>query len=401
MSQSRRRLRLGIVTNELLAPELSPLGGFGYAASSVARLFSSEPSLGVDVTILACTRMNVSDNRTEAVSDGAAVLIRPPQLDRWPVMLERERIDLLLTIDYRPSYDIVLETFARTPVIMWVRDPRTPADVARVQTLKIPGGGEATPPGIARVPTTGLRRLALKSLLRRRRFAFRFTSPDLAAKFAGCYGWLRPRRIEVLPNIVEASSCLDVRSPEPLVVFLGRLDPIKRPWIAVAVARAMPDVRFSLLGTIHFPETFRVDDMPPNLQVLGHVHGMDKARWLSRAWMLMNSSIHEALPISFLEALAHALPIVSSVNPDGLVSSFGVHVPMSDGDGLASVPLYVAALRRLIDDRALAERLGHSGQEWLKEHHGTVPFLKAFALACDRLDVPVPVPVAPGAATTV
>jgi len=55
----------------------------------------------------------------------------------------------------------------------------------------------------------------------------------------------------------------------------------------------------------------------------------------------VNTSVREALPVSFLEALAHGTPIISGENPDGLTSDYGCVV--EDGD-------YSCALNRLLED---------------------------------------------------
>ncbi len=56
----------------------------------------------------------------------------------------------------------------------------------------------------------------------------------------------------------------------------------------------------------------------PNLRLTGFVTEEEKSRILASSWALMNTSVREALPVSFLEALAHKTPIISGEDPDGL-----------------------------------------------------------------------------------
>ena len=58
-------------------------------------------------------------------------------------------------------------------------------------------------------------------------------------------------------------------------------------------------------------------DLPPNIKVLGHVEGILKHQLVSSAWVLVNTSIHEALPTSFLEALARETPLSQLAQPGG------------------------------------------------------------------------------------
>ena len=58
-----------------------------------------------------------------------------------------------------------------------------------------------------------------------------------------------------LPNIVRISPVEPKdtgESPTPLVVFLARIDPYKRPWLLVELARAFPNVNFAVAGQAHF-----------------------------------------------------------------------------------------------------------------------------------------------------
>lgn len=64
---------------------------------------------------------------------------------------------------------------------------------------------------------------------------------------------------------------------------------------------------------------------------MGHVDGEEKKKYLMESKILVNTSIHEAIPISFLEALSYGTLIVSNRNPENLASQFGNWV----GDVLA------------------------------------------------------------------
>jgi len=75
--------------------------------------------------------------------------------------------------------------------------------------------------------------------------------------------------------------------------------------------------------------------------------------------VLVNTSVREALPVSFLEALAHGTPIISGENPDGLTEDYGYLA--EDGD-------YSAALDRLLADEERVER-GYRGRRYVEEIH--------------------------------
>jgi glycosyltransferase involved in cell wall biosynthesis len=85
----------------------------------------------------------------------------------------------------------------------------------------------------------------------------------------------------------------------------------------------------------------------------------EKSRILEESWALVNTSIREALPVSFLEALAHETPIISGLDPDGLTSRFGYLVADDE---------YADGLRRMLADGGRRER-GMLGRGYAEEVH--------------------------------
>src|SRR5438094_14226 len=133
---------------------------------------------------------------------------------------------------------------ARPPALVWLRAPRTPEDLAAIETLRIPGAERTRPQGIVRVKTRALAWDARFSRAVRRPMLFATPAPDLAARFPGTYG-VPAGDATLLPNIVTLDPGRVSKSAKPLIVFLGRLDPIKRPWIVLAIAERLPDVDFA------------------------------------------------------------------------------------------------------------------------------------------------------------
>jgi glycosyltransferase involved in cell wall biosynthesis len=179
------------------------------------------------------------------------------------------------------------------------------------------------------------------------------------------------------------------KSETPRVIFLGRLDPIKRPWLFVELARAFPTVEFLMLGQSHFPErgNWATGQLPGNVTMLGHVDGARKLQLLSSAWVLVNTSIHEALPTSFLEALACETPLLGCNNSEGIVSRFGIFIGSWAGDGMSSLPAFAGGLAQLIENDDQRTRLGQDGRRWVEQTHNATTFLSAFDKLCARAGV--------------
>lgn len=352
-----------------------------------ARCFNEDSTLGVDVVFLtAGLRKRFVEH--EMLVHGTRLLNLQPYSIGYFRRLHSEGIDLLLTIDYRPNYQFLLWAMPNTPIIIWVQDPRSPEDATKLCSLQIPGKEGVRPDGIERFNTASLQLVVRASQWLRRPVVFAAHDPSFASKIEGTYG-IRAPELVFLPDPIDIDPGHVTKSNSPVVVFLGRLDPYKRPWLVLELARQFPQVIFQLMGQASFKGKggWEPDLLPGNVQMLGHVEGTEKTRVLSSAWVLVNTSIHEGLPISMLEALACETPLLSLQDPCGLVSQFGIYAGRWDGTGLEGIPALATGLRRLLLDRHLRTKLGRAGREWVSETHNRSRFLAAFNDLCTQAGI--------------
>jgi glycosyltransferase involved in cell wall biosynthesis len=376
-------MNLGIVADEFFCQEVGRMGGFGWAARQVARFFHSRPELGVHVTFYAARSPSPGD--PARIHDTPIVICDPRATHRGA--LSGCKPDLLLTIDFRTRYRTILDMFERAPILVWVRDPKPPEIQARVKSLRLLRD-RSWPQGINAPDCRSLASLTAARLQSRVPVLFATTAPSLASAVRSAYG-VTDVDCAFLPNIVDAVDGPVTKSEKPCVIFLARLDPIKRPWLFVELARFFPAVEFLMLGQSHFhgPGSWAAVDLPPNVKLLGHVEGTRKHQAVSSAWVLVNTSIHEGLPTSFLEALARETPLLSFTNQEDVASRFGIHVPWCGGDGMRGLGELVAGLRRLLDDESLRIALGREGRRWVEGTDNGRAFLQAFDLLCARAGI--------------
>ena len=166
-----------------------------------------------------------------------------------------------------------------------------------------------------------------------------------------------------LPNPVEVPEGRRRKADEPTVCFLGRFDGEKRPELFFELAKRFPEVDFVALGASHDSarDAYLREQCRGigNLVMPGFVGGPVKLEALERSWILVNTSVSECLPVSFLEAAAHGCAILSFVDPDGFASRFGVHV---EGLDLES------GLRWLLEEGIWRE-LGERGRSYVSKVH--------------------------------
>lgn len=133
-----------------------------------------------------------------------------------------------------------------------------------------------------------------------------------------------------LPNPVDVPH-LREKSDIPSVIWLNRWDPVKRPQMALEIARQLPEVDFYFIGkATGYPLYDRVEQYLrekyvkfPNIKLKQFITEEEKKELLSQSWILLNTSIREGLPVTFLEAGANGMSIISSVNPDNYTNKFG------------------------------------------------------------------------------
>lgn len=383
-----KHLRVGVITDEFMDPSLGRLGGFGWATRQLSKIFNEDDSLGVELVYLAGEH-RAEPGRDEAQAHGTRIVLRQPSRLGNLRRVRRERLDLLLTIDYNLGYSVYLRSLPRTPAIVWVRDPRPPVDARRIAEVRIPGEDRVEPQGLMSHDGSSLARIARESAWLGRPLLMASPSPHLVTKVEGTYGF-EPWDFYFLPNPLLLDPRPVPKSDPPSVVFLGRLDPYKRPWLFAALARAFPHVEFRFLGQSHFtgPGSWTPADLPPNVRLYGHVGEADKMRLLSEAWVLVNTSVHEGLAVSFLESLWCGTPLLSCVDTGFVVSRYGIYVGRFDGSGVEALPAFECGLRKLLGDAALRRELGEAGREWVRRTHSQQTFLAAFNRLCERAGVP-------------
>jgi glycosyltransferase involved in cell wall biosynthesis len=123
--------------------------------------------------------------------------------------------------------------------------------------------------------------------------------------------------------------------------------------------------------------------------LLGHLPAADVPRFLAAIDVLAVPSYDEGLPRVVLEAMAMQVPVVAS-NVGGIPEAIeqdvtGILVPVGDAQALAS------ALGRVIDDDALASRLGEAARRRVLDEFEAQAGLRQFAAIHGATDAVRPV----------
>ena len=180
-------------------------------------------------------------------------------------------------------------------------------------------------------------------------------------------------RIELVRNGIDLERFrprAETAAPErKRILFAGRLDAVKRPWLLVDIAaellalRKQPDFVFVVAG--EGPEAGRLragvgrQGLEGVFELLGHVEDMPPL--MAAADVVLLPSRSEGVPLSVIESLACATPVVASnvgAVAEALDSTCGVLIDPAGREASA----FAAAINRLLEQPALCRAMGEAGR---------------------------------------
>jgi glycosyltransferase involved in cell wall biosynthesis len=116
------------------------------------------------------------------------------------------------------------------------------------------------------------------------------------------------------------------------VLWVGRMMPVKRPEMILDIAAQLPEITFHVVGGTDQDAAYNDSIMTraaglSNVIMHGRMSRSDVFRLYRSCHALTCTSEYEGFPNTFLEAFAHGLPVISTVDPDGIIErkSLGSH----------------------------------------------------------------------------
>lgn len=182
------------------------------------------------------------------------------------------------------------------------------------------------------------------------------------------------RRIVCIPNPVSLPSVVSQARERGLVVFSGRCEAEKGIFDlldAAGILRAqVPGLRIECAGDGDLGKVQRYAasmNLAARVKMRGWLGKEAAEQLLSRASAFVLPSYAEGLPMSLLEAMAAACPVVATRVggiPDLITDGVdGLLVPPGDPHALA------AALQRILRDRAFAQELGNAARQTIANRY--------------------------------
>jgi len=138
------------------------------------------------------------------------------------------------------------------------------------------------------------------------------------------------------------------------VLWAATVRPSKRPELLFEIARRLPDVRFVMIGgpdpgrreAEYMRSVAQRATKVPNIELRGFVPFVEAERAFDGARVVLNTSLYEGFPNTFLQAWARGVPTVGFVDTGSRHAGEPVYEVPADVDDAA------ARLRRLMADDA-------------------------------------------------
>lgn len=360
-SKENKKIKVALLVDEFFGAAGTAYGGYGFLARNYIAKYLPNERIQLDVLLgfskkHECTR--VDDVNVYRLSKNIK------EAKNW---LNKQNYDLFLSVELTSSsHEILRLDEQKTRLLLWVQDPRPWYEWREIFTVKLfPETCYWDTPVYEYVNFLNWKRKVTfitqgKFLINKARDLYRLTDDEV---------------INYLPNPIDIDYSFDInKQKKDKIIFLGRIESVKRGWLFCEIAKRCPDYDFYLLGQTYREKGKNSDIIDkykniPNLHFVGHVEGEQKEQFLKDAKILVNTSIHEALPISFIEALSYGVLLVSNRNPEQLTSKFGVWVGDVLGDGFDKVNLYVDAIEYIMHNDVFSEQKSREAIKYIKEIH--------------------------------
>lgn len=159
--------------------------------------------------------------------------------------------------------------------------------------------------------------------------------------------------------------------PKSFALWVGRGNPLKQPEIFLDLAARIPDHRFVMVVAHEDAHQNVMERLRGQAAKLGNLELHENVPWreigplFREARLLVNTSLYEGFPNTFVEAALSATPVISlNVDPDGVLRSRQLGV-CAEGN----VEKLYELVTTLLSDPARTARLGYSARSYALQHH--------------------------------
>lgn len=156
--------------------------------------------------------------------------------------------------------------------------------------------------------------------------------------------------------------------PKSDAVWVANFRKLKRAEWVMAAAKHCKDYHFVMAGggnDEYYIEMQNEAGKIDNLGFLGPKSFFYTNSLVQKSKVLLCTSTFEGFPNTFLQAWSNGLPVISTVDPSGIISENGL------GEVINNETELVAALKRLLGDEEYYKKLCSSVSDFFQQHHAS------------------------------
>jgi glycosyltransferase involved in cell wall biosynthesis len=154
----------------------------------------------------------------------------------------------------------------------------------------------------------------------------------------------------------------------PRILWVGRVSKEKRLEVFIDTAKKMPHYEFDIVGgpykDIQYGNSLLEQASKiKNITVHGIVEREKMDHFYKNASLLCCTSLYEGFPNTFLEAWNFGVPVISTVDPDNVISHFKLGYPISDISGIKQ------KIDQILSNRQLRNEYSEHARSYFASKH--------------------------------
>lgn len=376
-----KKIKVGLLVEEFYDKDLGGFGGYGILAREYIAKYIPNSEIEIEVIIGSNSKKEIKTIER----DGIKIHYLPKNwsskidvdfiyLNLVQNFFKEQKFDVYLSIEMsRIAYEVMRREKDKK-LILWVQDPRPNYDWEEIKSVPMSNEYDS----YVNYYSKWERRIQnlLGKLNEEGRLILISQGEYLKRKAKDLYRLPENTKIEYFPNPVVINDNFSIEDKRDNVLFLGRLTPVKRPWIYFELAKKFPENIFYVCGQGNeIDEIIEKYKDVKNLKFMGHVSGEEKDRLLRECKVLVNTSIHEAIPVSFLEAISYGQKLLSCQNPDDITKNNGYFTGTILGEGIDRIEEFQKGLEFCLNNYNEKEII--ESIEKIKENHNLDKFINS------------------------
>ncbi len=391
MLKPSKQIKIGFLVEEFFHEKFRGFGGYGMTVKYIAEHFNKKVDSRLNAGVLLTHRLDIDVPQSGTFNEADVVMMPKDMNDegqgfsQYCRMIQNKKFDVFIGVDHFVTYEYPLMAFPNIPWVIWLKDPRDFGKWEKIAsvTLVRKSWGITGPDDYrqwVRNRVESFNRIYKRSRLFNRKIVIATEAYDFISIGKNLCGLS-----DLKPALLSKPIPLPVMNgPEysdtPSFLFLARLDPIKRPWVFCELAKRFPKAEFLVAGQPNTPEM--MDEVLakykniPNLKFLGRVFGAEKDALFRKVWAVINTSVHEGLPVSIVEGFSYGKTAIASENPDQVTSKHGLWVGDMRGDGHdeKTVDLYAEHVENILKGKLDREKIFRENREYIRTVHSFEKF---------------------------